>query len=148
MIVDYDNVALILGILLAGGGVAGLIKAMSIARNANKNTDLNSLQQTIDTIQCAYQETIADLEKRINYLEVENVKQYEQNKQYQKRIEQLEKDLLIAQNKITVLERELATRDIEIQKRDVEIMRLEQQNIELRRSNGERTGLQTNDNTN
>lgn len=145
---NYEGVSLILGILLAGGGIAGLVKSISIARNANKKADIQALQQTINTVQLTYQETISDLEKRIDFLENKIVEQHEQNKQYQERILKLEKDLLIAQNKIESLERELSKRDIEIKKRDLDIMRLEQQNIELRKQSGKRVGLEKDDNVN
>lgn len=136
-----DNVVSIINLLLAGGGLAALIRAISIARNSNKKADIDALQETLDTVQTTYKKTIKDLESRIEFLEIGYAEQYQETQHYKKRVEELEE-------KVEVLEDELRKKNILIDKKDLDIMRLEQENIELRKAGGKRTGLETNDITN
>lgn len=128
-------------LLVGSGGIVAWLKAHSQVRNDNKAADIAALEQTLETLQNSYQETLEDYkkrcdeyDKRIQYLETEYVKQSQQINGYQKRISELEIELNKANNRIEFLENQLS-------KRDLEIMRLQQQNIELRKTNGERIGL-------
>lgn len=129
-------------ILVGSGGIVAWIKARSQVRNENKAADIAALEQTLDTLQSSYQETLEDYkkrcdsyDKRIQYLETEYVKQAQQISDYKLRINELEIELGKANHRIEFLEGQL-------HKRDLEIMNLQQENIDLRRKNGQRTGLE------
>lgn len=133
----------IVTVLIGGGGIVALVKARSEVRNNNKAADIAALEQTIDTLQSSYEDTLGDYknrcndyDKRIQFLETEYVKQAQQINDYRQRISDLEIELNKANHRIEFLEDQL-------HKRDIEIMRLQEQNIELRQRNGERVGLET-----
>ena len=146
---DIEQATILVGSLLGGGGIVAFIKARSDVRNANKLADITALEKTIATIQNShkesqdrYQEMLADNENkrkaladRLQFLEIEYVKQAQQNGENLKRITELEIDLRKANGKIESLESEL-------RKKDIDIMRLEQENIELRKQQNKMSLMQ------
>jgi len=146
---DIEQAIILIGSLLGGGGIVALFKARSEIRNANKNTDITALKETIISLQKnnelqqdRYQELLEDNEKRckglsdrLQYLEIEYVKQVQKSNESSQRISELEIDLRKANDKISVLEEEL-------RKKDVTVMRLEQENIELRKQQNKMSLMQ------
>lgn len=132
-------IAIVTG-LFGTGGVVAWINAASTARNNNKRTDIKALELALKTIQDRYQELVSDnsanfrrTQERLQFLEIEYVKQSQQNNESLKRIAELEIDLKKANDKISALE-------LELNKKNLDIMKLEQENIELRKQNN-RIGL-------
>lgn len=139
---DFEQAAILIGSLLGGGGIVALFKTRSEIRNSNKSADILALQTTLKEQQDRYQEMLEDTAKRckalsdrLQYLEIEYVKQAQQNSENLKRIADLEIELRKANDKISVLEDEL-------RKKDVAVMRLEQENIELRKQQNKMTLMQ------
>lgn len=146
---DLEKAAIVISALFGGGGIVAYLKTRSEIRNSNKSADIEALKSTIETLQKnnqelqdRYQEIIRDndercraLGDRLKFLEIEYVKQSQQNSENLKRIADLEIDLRKANDKISVLEDEL-------RKKDVAVMRLEQENIELRKQQNKMTLMQ------
>lgn len=139
---DFEQAAILIGSLLGGGGIVALFKTRSEIRNSNKSADILALQTTLKEQQDRYQEMLEDTAKRckalsdrLQYLEIEYVKQAQQNSENLKRIADLEIELRKANDKISVLEDEL-------RKKDVAVMRLEQENIELRKQQNKMSLMQ------
>lgn len=137
---NLEVVALVISGLFGTGGIVAWIKAASDVRNSNKSSDVKSLEEALKNIQDSYQELLKDTDVRIKqmsdrlqFLEIEYVKQAQQNTSNIKKIAELEIDLKKANDKISALEQEAA-------KKNLDIMRLEQENIELRKQNN-RIGL-------
>jgi hypothetical protein len=142
--VDFEQITTIVSVListiLGGGGLVALLKARSEIRNNNKTNDVANLRETIETIQGAnselqkqYKEALIEndlrttrLSERLQYIEIEYVKQSQQNADNLKRIANLEIDLRKANEEIVVLKEE-------IKRKNIDLMRLEQENIELRK---------------
>ena len=152
---DFEQAVVIVGMLLGSGGIIALLKTRSEIRNNNKLTDITAFQKTIKMLQDSYkelqstykelqdryQEIIKDndircekLSDRLQFLEIEYVKQIQDYTKTKDKIKTLEIQLNDAHARIETLE-------FELRKRDIEILRLEQQNVELRRQNGQCTGL-------
>jgi chromosome segregation ATPase len=146
---DFEQAAVLIGSLLGGGGIVALIKSRSDIRNANKAADIAALKETILTIQNSYkelqdhyQEMLGDnenkcksLSDRLQFLEIEYVKQSQQNGENLKRITELEIDLRKANGEIESLKGDL-------RKKDIDVMRLEQENIELRKQQNKMSLMQ------
>lgn len=137
---ELQIITLIVTGLFGTGGIVAWIKAASTARNNNKRTDIKALESALKTIQDRYQELVSDnsanfrrTQERLQFLEIEYVKQSQQNNESLKRIAELEIDLKKANDKISALE-------LELNKKNLDIMKLEQENIELRKQNN-RIGL-------
>lgn len=137
---EIQIIALIVTGLFGTGGIVAWIRAASTARNNNKRTDIKALELALKTIQDRYQELVSDnsanfrhTQERLQFLEIEYVKQSQQNNESLKRIAELEIDLKKANDKISALE-------LELNKKNIDIMKLEQENIELRKQNN-RIGL-------
>lgn len=145
---DWQIVLSLATLLVGSGGIVAYIKARSQVRNDNHSADVAALQQTITTLQEShkelqdrYQEVIKDnddrcskLAERLQYLEIEYVKQSQLAAESKTKIAQLEFQLDKAHHRIEMLE-------CELQKRDSKILDLEQQNLELRKRDGQRVGL-------
>lgn len=152
---SFEQAIMIASVLLGSGGIIALLKTRSEIRNNNKLTDITTFQKTIKMLQDSYkelqstykelqdryQEIIKDndqrsekLSERLQFLEIEHVRQMQNYTETKSKIENLEVQLNDAHSRIEILE-------FELHKRDKEILRLEQQNIELRRQNGQRIGL-------
>lgn len=141
---DFEKIAtaasLILSTLLGGGGIIAYLKAKSEIRNNNKSADVENLRETIETIQAANRELqeqyknaliendlrTSKISERLQYIEIEYVKQAQCNAENLKRIANLEIDLRKANDEIAIL------RD-ELKRKNTDLMRLEQENIELRK---------------
>ena len=137
---EVEWIALLISAIFGSGGIVAWLKAKSEVRNANKETEIKSLQCTIKSLQESqrelqdrYQEIIDDLKKRydelskeMEFLRIEYVKQSQNDVESRKRITELEIELKRAKNEIEQLKEQL-------RKRDITIMELQEENIDLRK---------------
>lgn len=146
----YIEIAMQIIVAVIGvGGIASYLKARSDVRNANKGADIDALVSTMSALQTSYkelqdryQEAIKEcdekndrLEIRIERLEAEYIAQQEEKLNLQKRVQQLEHDLKIANRKITEMQTDLV-------RKDVQIRELKEENSKLRKVDGCRMGLE------